>query len=162
MVAMAAGLRDALLSLVYAAVEGLSNPLPSRLLPHLAKPALIIFLVPAGVVAGVLVALGSQTRLGMWPQLAMPNFGKVFSFNGIKRLFNKDTLIDLFIAAVKVVLVVHGLPPDPMGGTELHALALARALRRRDLDVELVAAESNPGRPEASVREGSALVALPK
>jgi flagellar biosynthetic protein FlhB len=75
----------------------------------LTKPALLIFLVPAGVVAGVLVAMGAQTRLGMWPQLAMPNFAKVFSFGGIKRLFNKDTLIDLGIAALKVTALGYTL-----------------------------------------------------
>ena len=109
LVAMAASLRDTLVTLVHASVEGLANPVPGRLIPYLTKPSLLVLLVPTTVVAGVVVALGSQTHLGMWAQLAMPDFTKVFSFNGIKRLFNKDTLIDLVMAGAKVSALAYML-----------------------------------------------------
>jgi len=44
-----------------------------------------------------------QTRMGLWPELAFPDFSRVFAAGRLKRLFNKDAFIDLAVAAVKVV-----------------------------------------------------------
>ena len=97
------GLRDALVNLVHAAADGLGNPSAARLVPYLSRPALTVLLVPAAVALAVVVVYGIQTRLGLWPELTFPDFGRVFSAGRLTRLFKKDMFIDLGIATVKVV-----------------------------------------------------------
>jgi flagellar biosynthesis protein FlhB len=97
------GLRDALVNLVYASVDGLGNPSAARLVPYLSRPAALTLLVPTAVAVAVVVVYGMQTRLGLWPELTFPDFSRVFSAGRFKRMFNKDMLIDLGVAAVKVL-----------------------------------------------------------
>ena len=97
------GLRDALVNLVYASVDGLGNPSAARLVPYLSRPSLLTLLVPTAVALAVVVVFGVQTRLGLWPELTFPDFSRVFSAGRLKRLFKKDMLIDLGVAAVKVL-----------------------------------------------------------
>jgi flagellar biosynthesis protein FlhB len=96
-------LRDALVNLVYASVDGLGNPSADRLLPYLSRPSLLVLLVPTAVAMAVVVVFGVQTRLGLWPELTFPDFSRVFSAGRLKRLFKKDMVIDLGVAAVKVL-----------------------------------------------------------
>jgi flagellar biosynthesis protein FlhB len=96
-------LRETLVNLVFASADGLGNPAPERLLPYLSRPMLLTLLVPTAVALAVAVAYGIQTRLGLWPELTFPDFSRVFSVSRLKRLFQKDTLIDLGAAAVKVL-----------------------------------------------------------
>ena len=98
-----AGVRDALVNLVYASVDGLGNPSADRLVPYLSRPGLLILLVPTAVTIAVVLVLGTQTRLGLWPERTFPDFTRVFSAGRLKRLFKKDMFIDLGVAAVKVV-----------------------------------------------------------
>ena len=96
-------LRDALVNLVYASADGLGNPSADRLAPYLSRPALLVLLVPTVVAVAVAIVYGTQTRMGLWPELAFPDFARVFSAGRLKRMFKKDMVIDLGIAAVKVV-----------------------------------------------------------
>jgi flagellar biosynthetic protein FlhB len=98
-----AGLRDSLVILVRASADGLTNPSADRLVAYLSRPALITLLVPTAVAIAVFVVFGIQTRLGLWPELTFPDFSRVFSAGRLKRLFQKDMVIDLAVAAVKVV-----------------------------------------------------------
>lgn len=102
-VSLAPGLRDALIRLVHATLDGLQNPFPNRLLPYLTKPIAILLAILVSVALAVIVVYGAQTRLGMWAHLAMPDFNRVFGGGGLKRLFQKDILIDLGISAAKVL-----------------------------------------------------------
>jgi glycosyltransferase involved in cell wall biosynthesis len=54
---------------------------------------------------------------------------------------------------MRLMLVVHGFPPDAGGGTEIYVHDLARSLRN-DFgdDVLVLAREADPGRPEMAVR----------
>jgi len=97
------GLRDALVNLVYASADGLGNPSAARLVPYLSRPSLLTLLVPTAVAIAVSVVFGIQTRLGLWPEMAFPDFTRVFSAGRLKRLFKKDMFIDLGVAAVKVL-----------------------------------------------------------
>jgi len=97
------GLRDALINLVYASADGLGNPSAARLVPYLSRPSLLTLLVPTAVVLAVVVVFGVQTRLGLWPERTFPDFTRVFSAGRLKRLFKKDMVIDLGLAAVKVL-----------------------------------------------------------
>jgi len=97
------GLRDALVNLVYASAEGLGNPSAARLVPYLSRPALVTLLVPTAVAMAVIVVYATQTKMGLWPELTFPDFTRVFSAGRLKRLFKKDMLIDLALAAVKVL-----------------------------------------------------------
>jgi flagellar biosynthesis protein FlhB len=101
--AVAPGLRDALVNLVYASADGLGNPSAARLVPYLSRPALVTMLVPTAVAVAVVVVYGMQTRMGLWPELTFPDFSRVFSAGRLKRLFKKDMVIDLGLAAVKVL-----------------------------------------------------------
>lgn len=101
--AVGPGLRDALVNLVYASADGLGNPSAARLVPYLSRPALVTLLVPTAVAMAVCVVYATQTRMGFWPELTFPDFTRVFSAGRLKRLFKKDMLIDLVLAAVKVV-----------------------------------------------------------
>lgn len=54
---------------------------------------------------------------------------------------------------MRILLVVHGFPPAAGGGTEVYTRNLARALAKDPHDrVMVFARESDPGRPEHSVR----------
>lgn len=59
---------------------------------------------------------------------------------------------------MRILQIVHGLPPDRAGGTETYTWQLARALARRGHDVEVVAATKDLGRADLSLasaeREG--------
>jgi flagellar biosynthesis protein FlhB len=103
LVVVSSGLRDALVNLVYAAADGLGNPSVGRLAPYLSRPALMALAVPTAVAIAVVVAFATQTRLGLWPELTFPDFSRVFSASRLKRLIQKDALIDLGMAAVKVL-----------------------------------------------------------
>jgi GT2 family glycosyltransferase/glycosyltransferase involved in cell wall biosynthesis len=54
---------------------------------------------------------------------------------------------------MRILLIVHGLPPSCTGGTETYTLDLACALARRPgLEVGVLAREADPTRPELVVR----------
>jgi flagellar biosynthesis protein FlhB len=103
LVAVASGLRDSLVRMMYAAADGLDNPSPDRLIPYLGRPTLLTLTVAATVALAVGVSFAVQTRMGLWPELLFPDFTRVFSAGRIKRLFKKDALIDLGVSSVKVV-----------------------------------------------------------
>jgi len=109
LVAVAPALRDSLVNLIYAAADGLGNPSPERLAPYLARPTFVALMVPAAVAIAVATVFAVQTRLGLWPELAFPNFTRVFSASRLRRLFQRDAVIDLGVAAVKVVTLAWAL-----------------------------------------------------
>jgi flagellar biosynthesis protein FlhB len=103
LVAVAGGLREALVKMVYAAADGLDRPSPERLLPYLGRPTLLTLTITTAAALAVAVVFAVQTRLGLWPELTFPDFSRVFSGGRIKRLLKKEAAIDLGVAAVKVV-----------------------------------------------------------
>lgn len=103
LVAVGPALRDSLVNLVWTAADGLVRAKAGILLPLLVRPAVMTLAVVAAVAFGAAVGMGVQTRLGTWAHLALPDFTRVFSAGRLANLFKKDTLIDLLLAAVKVV-----------------------------------------------------------
>jgi glycosyltransferase involved in cell wall biosynthesis len=65
---------------------------------------------------------------------------------------------------MRVLLVVHGYPPEASGGTEVYTRELARALRRAGDEVAVLARVADPSRPDRVLRreerEGLALFAI--
>ncbi|MFG0315686.1 MAG: glycosyltransferase [Planctomycetota bacterium JB042] len=57
---------------------------------------------------------------------------------------------------LKVLLVVHGFPPESVAGTEVLTLALARALAARGHEVVVVHRTGDPELPDHSLHEGEA------
>ena len=59
---------------------------------------------------------------------------------------------------MRILHLVHGLPPDRVGGTETYTWQLARALAARGHEVEVLATTKDLGRADlslrSSVREG--------
>jgi len=54
-------------------------------------------------------------------------------------------------SAKRILLVVHGFPPEKMAGTELHTFWLAQELRSRNWDVHVLYPEEKPERTPLSV-----------
>jgi GT2 family glycosyltransferase/glycosyltransferase involved in cell wall biosynthesis len=55
---------------------------------------------------------------------------------------------------MRILVVVHGFPPDAQGGSEIYAHAHARALRQRfGDDVVVLTADQDAGRPEYDVHD---------
>jgi flagellar biosynthetic protein FlhB len=101
-------LRDALIRLVAAAAGGLEagdGASPRALFPLLGRPLLIAG--TACVVAAIAGALAyvSQTKGGIWPNLAMPDLSRVFSGGKLKKLFSAQTALDLVLSLLKLLTV---------------------------------------------------------
>jgi len=54
---------------------------------------------------------------------------------------------------MRVLLVVHGYPPQATGGTEIYVHSLALALRAQGDEVFVLAREADPARPDFATRE---------
>jgi len=54
---------------------------------------------------------------------------------------------------MRVLLVVHGYPPQGTGGTEIYVHSLALALRAQGEEVFVLAREADPARPDFATRE---------
>jgi len=53
---------------------------------------------------------------------------------------------------MRIVLVVHGFPPHECTGVETHVEALARALARRGLEIEVFSTRADPRAPDFALR----------
>lgn len=53
---------------------------------------------------------------------------------------------------MKILFIVHGFPPDALGGTEIYTHDLAHAFVRRGAEVTILCREADPARPEYAVR----------
>jgi glycosyltransferase involved in cell wall biosynthesis len=53
---------------------------------------------------------------------------------------------------MRIVLAVHGFPPHECTGVETHVEALARALARRGLEIEVFSTRADPRAPDFSLR----------
>jgi flagellar biosynthesis protein FlhB len=105
----APGLRDALVNLVRTSSQTLATGQARDLVPMIGRPALLVGQVCAATAVAATLALVLQTRGGFWPQLALPNFAKLFSGGRLQRLFRKDTAIDLGLTIVKIATVSAAL-----------------------------------------------------
>jgi len=107
--AVGPALRDALVNLVWAAIDGLPQTTPSRLIPLLSRPLFIALTVTVSVALAAAVALAAQTKLGTWAHLAMPDLSRVFGGGRMGRLFRKEMLVDLALTAVKTVTLGYAV-----------------------------------------------------
>jgi flagellar biosynthesis protein FlhB len=101
--ALGPALRDSLLNLVWAGADGLAQSNSSRLLPFLWRPITITAFIVAAIALGATIAMGTQTQLQTWGHLALPDPKRIFNGGKLKRLFSRESLMDLLVAAVKVV-----------------------------------------------------------
>jgi flagellar biosynthesis protein FlhB len=107
--ALGPALRDALVNLVWASADGMAQAKPGRLIPFLSRPLFITMTVTVSVALGASVAMAVQTRLGVWGNLALPDFKRVFGGSKLGRLFRREMLVDLLFTAVKVVTLVYAV-----------------------------------------------------
>jgi flagellar biosynthesis protein FlhB len=98
-------LRDALIRLVAASAGGLDAPDVAKLQPLLARPLALALTACAAAGAAGAIAYLAQTRGHLWPNLVLPDLGKVFSGGRLKRLFSREVWADLGVAVVKLVTV---------------------------------------------------------
>jgi flagellar biosynthesis protein FlhB len=72
-------------------------------MPSLGRLALLTLTVAGASTLAVVVVYAVQTRMGLWPERAFPDFSRVFSAGRIKQLFRKDVFVNLGVALVKVL-----------------------------------------------------------
>lgn len=104
--------------LVHALEETLGNlaAAPFRSLPHLAAgPAAAAAAICAAAAAGSALVTMVQTKGAFWPDRWVPDLSRLFNPSRLAQLFSRRTLLDLAMAAVKVVALgwaawtsVHG------------------------------------------------------
>jgi len=101
--------RTGLASLFAEALRSLPST-PFATLPRLAAgPALAAGAVCLACAAATGTALVVQTKGGFWPELALPDLSKVFNPAKLGRMFGKDFLVELVIAAVKVLALLGAI-----------------------------------------------------
>jgi flagellar biosynthesis protein FlhB len=77
---------------------------PFRILARAALlPTLAALAICAAASAGGILATVLQTRGRFWPNLALPDLSRLFEPGRLKRLLTRQLLVDLGLAAVKVV-----------------------------------------------------------
>lgn len=100
---LGATIRGGLVRAVSESAEALGST-PFRLLPRLAVvPALAAAGVCAAAAAATAAAVLAQTRGRAWPHRAVPDLGRLLGGARLGRLFGREVLLDLALAAVKVV-----------------------------------------------------------
>jgi flagellar biosynthesis protein FlhB len=105
LVGVAPGIRDSLVALVSASARALASGRPGELLPLLWRPAALVGAVIAAAAVAAASVVGIQTKAGIWPQLAMPDFTRVFSGARFGKFLKRETLVDLGVTLVKIVTV---------------------------------------------------------
>ena len=105
LVVMGPSLRDALVKLMRAGLEGLGSGTPrfTLLLPFLKTPLLGLGAVAAAAALGGTIAYVAQTRGGFWADEALPDLTRVFSVESLTKVFSKETAVDLLVDLVKVL-----------------------------------------------------------
>lgn len=91
--------------LAAAAAGGLADPAPRAWLGLLAAPVRTTLLICGAVALAALAGGVLQTRGRVWPHLALPDPERLWQGGKITRLFSREMLADLGLAAVKVVAV---------------------------------------------------------
>jgi flagellar biosynthesis protein FlhB len=87
-----------------ASAAGALDSTPFRALPGLAAgPAAAAAAVCAAAAAGAAIATMAQTKGGLWPHLPFPDLSRLFRPDRLTHFASKDTLVDLGLAAAKVV-----------------------------------------------------------
>jgi flagellar biosynthesis protein FlhB len=100
---VARALRGGLVHAV-ASAAGTLDATPFRTLPGLALgPAAAAAAVCAAAAAAAIVATLAQTKGGVWPQLPFPDLSRLANPGRITKIFSKEGLSDLGLAAAKVV-----------------------------------------------------------
>jgi flagellar biosynthesis protein FlhB len=102
-------LRDRLVALVRASGTAIATGRTRDLLPMVMLPAGQVAGACLAAAAAAAVALAAQTRGGFWPELALPNFKRVFGGGRLGRLFKKEVVTDLGVALVKILTLVAAL-----------------------------------------------------
>jgi flagellar biosynthesis protein FlhB len=105
LIAVGPTLRDALVMLVAASARTLATGQPRELVPLLWRPAALLIAACAAAATAAAVAAVVQTRGGLWGNLALPDFSRVFGGERMGRMFKRETLVDLGVALVKIVTV---------------------------------------------------------
>lgn len=105
LISVGGSLRDALVSEVAETLRT-ADTLPFDALPgRLGTPALLAFAVCAAAALGATLGAVVQTRGQIWGKLASPDPKRLFQLKRLTRLFSREFLVDLLLAALKVALV---------------------------------------------------------
>lgn len=105
LISLGGSLRDALVSEVAETLRT-TDTLPFDALPgRLGTPALLGLVVCIAAALGAALAAVIQTRGQVWGKLASPDPKRLFQLKRLTRLFGREFVVDLLLAALKVVLV---------------------------------------------------------
>ena len=96
---------DSLVHLVWTSLSRVGEGRPMDLIGLLTMPFAVMLGIAGLVAAAMVVATISQTAFGFWPQLALPNFSKVFGGGKLGRMFDKEKLADVGVNLVKIVTI---------------------------------------------------------
>ncbi len=107
--ALGAEMRDALVRLVHASMDRLSDAEPGYLLALMPPIAGLIAAVCGAVMVAAVLASGLQTRFGFWMELVWPKLDRVLSGARFGRLFSKEVLVDLGLDMAKIVTLFLAL-----------------------------------------------------
>jgi flagellar biosynthesis protein FlhB len=92
-------------TLMGASLLGIGTSDIGTLGPLALKPVLSVLGVAAAASGAALVATVAQTRGGFWPDLLGPNFDKLVSGGGLKRVFSSEIYADMAMSVVKLVAI---------------------------------------------------------
>jgi flagellar biosynthetic protein FlhB len=94
---------DSLLGLVRSSLTGVGSGHPRDFLELLRRPAKLTAMICGLAALAATIATMAQTRLGFWPDKAMPDLTRVFGGGKFGQMFSKESLGNLGLTAVKFV-----------------------------------------------------------
>ncbi len=103
---LAAPLRDSLIELFASSIRASASGKPGALLSLIAKPGLLGLAACVAAGAGGLAATVIQTRGRLWPHLASPDPERLWQAGKLKKLFSREVIVDLGLAALKVAAIL--------------------------------------------------------
>ena len=102
LVTLATQIRDRILELFVASATGLATASMGIIVQKGAAIGVLAIAICAAAALGAVIATVVQTRGGMWAELAVPDFTRVFGGGRLSRLIKIDFLIDMGMAILKM------------------------------------------------------------
>jgi flagellar biosynthetic protein FlhB len=96
-------IRDRLLELFVASLDGVPTASLGILAQKAAVIGALVLAVCGSAALAAIVATVAQTRGGVWAELAVPDFTRVFSGGRLSRLIKIDFLVDMGMAVLKML-----------------------------------------------------------
>lgn len=102
---VARGVQEGLVQLFATALRGADQPSLFRLLPLATRPLGLALGACCAVPLAAILMTAAQTKGGFWPELPLPDFSRLVQTRKLTRLFSRELLADLGLAAIKVTVL---------------------------------------------------------